>query len=194
VTKERLRAQARERLRQLGAAQRLAAGEAIAERVWELPEVERAGTILLFASLPEEVPTAPLARVVLERGHRLVYPRSHPGGRLVLHLVEEVEALAVGRYGILEPDVSLPQVEPGAVEAALAPGLAWDRQGTRLGRGGGYFDRLFGSTEWRGFICGIFFAVQEVPRIPHDPWDAPLGAVATERELWRPGPAGGGPT
>jgi 5-formyltetrahydrofolate cyclo-ligase len=194
VTKERLRALARERLRQLSAAERLAAGEAIAARVWELPEVERAGTILLFASLPEEVPTAPLARAVLERGHRLVYPRSHPGGRLLLHLVDEVEALVVGRYGILEPAETLPEVEAGAVGAALAPGLAWDRNGMRLGRGGGYFDRLFGSAEWQGFICGIFFAVQEVARIPHDPWDAPLGAVATERELWRPGSPGVGLT
>jgi 5-formyltetrahydrofolate cyclo-ligase len=191
MTKAELRARALGRLRGLTPAQRREAGEMIAERVWELPEVGGASTLLLFASLPLEVPTMPLARAVLERGQRLVYPRSRPGGRLHLHRVEEVEGLLPGRYGILEPDASLPEVSPGEVEAALAPGLAWDRSGTRLGRGGGYFDRLFGAPAWRGFICGIFFAVQEEKVIPCDPWDAPLDAVATESEIWRPEPSAG---
>jgi 5-formyltetrahydrofolate cyclo-ligase len=184
MRKEELRALARERLRRLTGTERAAAGEAIAERVWELPGVESAATILLFASLPLEVPTAPLARTVLEGGRRLVYPRSAEGGRLILHRVDSLEGLTPGRYGILEPAETLPAVRPEEVDAALAPGLAWDRMGTRLGRGGGYFDRLFGAPGWGGFICGIFFSVQEMERIPRDPWDAPLNAVATERELW----------
>lgn len=186
VKKPELRALARDRLRRLTPGEREGAGEAIAERIWTLPELVAADTILLFASLPEEVSTQPLARSIRERGHRLVYPRSRAGGLLVLHEVPDEAALVDGRYGIREPAASLPVVPVAEVRVALAPGLAWDREGTRLGRGGGYFDRLFGAPGWGGFVCGVFHSLQEVERIPRDPWDAPLGAVVTEREVWRP--------
>jgi 5-formyltetrahydrofolate cyclo-ligase len=71
------------------------------------------------------------------------------------------------------------------VDAALVPGLGWDRSGGRIGRGAGYYDRLFADPEWRGFRCGLFFAAQEADVLPTDPWDAPLDAVVTEREVWR---------
>jgi 5-formyltetrahydrofolate cyclo-ligase len=51
----------------------------------------------------------------------------------------------------------------------------------------GYYDRLFARPGWRGFRCGIFFAEQEVPIVPSDPWDAPLDAVVTQLEVVRPG-------
>jgi 5-formyltetrahydrofolate cyclo-ligase len=68
---------------------------------------------------------------------------------------------------------------------ALIPGLAWDRNGNRLGRGGGYYDRLLAGEEWRAFRCGIFLSVQKLTTIPHDPWDSPLDAVVTEAEIVR---------
>jgi 5-formyltetrahydrofolate cyclo-ligase len=73
------------------------------------------------------------------------------------------------------------------VDLAFIPGLAWDRGGHRLGRGAGFYDRLLGDPRWRGFRCGLFFAAQEVPRIPFDPWDAQLDAIITEAETWRSG-------
>jgi 5-formyltetrahydrofolate cyclo-ligase len=65
------------------------------------------------------------------------------------------------------------------------PGLAWDRAGRRLGRGAGYYDRLFADPAWRGFRCGLFFAAAEAPALPADPWDRPLDAVVTGREIVR---------
>jgi 5-formyltetrahydrofolate cyclo-ligase len=66
------------------------------------------------------------------------------------------------------------------VDAALVPGLAWDRDGRRLGRGAGYYDRLLASPGWRAFRCGVFFAGQEVARVPVEAWDVRLDAVVTE--------------
>jgi len=76
-------------------------------------------------------------------------------------------------------------VDPAEIEAVLVPGLAWDRRGGRLGRGAGYYDRLFAHEAWRGFRCGVFFGFQEVPAVPTEPWDVPLHAVVTDREVWR---------
>jgi 5-formyltetrahydrofolate cyclo-ligase len=187
MTKAELRAEARRRLRALGADARAAAEAEIGRRVWSLPEVAGARTLLLFADLPEEVPTDAIAAEALRRGLAVVYPRTIPETRgMTLHRVASLAHLRTGSYGIREPDAArCPAVAEASIDAALVPGLAWDRGGNRLGRGAGYYDRLFGNAAWRGFRCGIFFALQELDAIPADPWDLPLDAVVTDREVWR---------
>lgn len=185
--KAELRHALRERLRALPPAEREAAALAAEARVWTVPEVAGARVLLLYASLPGEMPTDAVAREALRRGTVVAYPRCVAGARtMTLHALERLEALREGAYGIREPDVeACPRVGVGEVDAALVPGLGWDRAGGRIGRGAGYYDRLFADAGWRGFRCGLFFAAQEAPAVPVDPWDAPLDAVVTEREVWR---------
>jgi 5-formyltetrahydrofolate cyclo-ligase len=187
VTKAEIRAEARRRLRALDPAARAAAEAAIARRVWSVPEVAAARTLLLFADLPEEVSTDAIADEARRRGVATLYPRTLPETReMALHRVRGPGELLAGNYGIREPDPSrCPVVAEAEIEVALVPGLAWDRAGNRLGRGAGYYDRLFGRAEWRGFRCGVFFAFQEVEAIPVEPWDLPLDAVVTDAEVCR---------
>lgn len=187
TAKPEIRAQARRLLRALPPDERAAANAEIARRVWSVPEVAAARTLLLFADLPEEVSTDAVAAEALRRGVTLAYPRVQPETReMTLHHVTSLDQLTPASYGIREPDVErAPLVSPFDVDAVLVPGLAWDRSGGRLGRGAGYYDRLFAHEAWRGFRCGIFFAFQEVEMIPVEPWDVPLQAVVTEREVWR---------
>ena len=182
MSKALAREEARRRLATLDARERAAADAAIAARVWEAPEVAQARTLLLYAALPEEAATDAIAREALRRGIRLVYPRSLASGALSLHAVGSLGELRPGRYGIREPEAG-PVVPAREIDAALVPGLAWDRAGHRLGRGAGYYDRLLGDPGWGAFRCGVFFAVQEVPALPRDDWDVRLDAVVTEREL-----------
>ncbi len=188
MTKAELRAEARRRLRALDPAARAAAEAEIDRRAFAVPEVAAASTLLLFADLPEEVGTDRIAADALGRGLALVYPRTVPGTReMTLHRVASLAELRTGQYGIREPDVErCPEVALETIDAALVPGLAWDRRGARLGRGAGYYDRLFAHPAWRGFRCGIFFAFQEMDSIPSEPWDIPLQAVVTDAEVWRP--------
>ncbi|HEV2146264.1 MAG TPA: 5-formyltetrahydrofolate cyclo-ligase [Longimicrobiaceae bacterium] len=185
--KDAVRRALRERLRALAPAERDAAGRAAGARVWTVPEVAGARVLLLYASLPGEMPTDAVARDALRRGLTVVYPRCVTGTRtLTLHALERLEALREGAYGIREPDeTTCPLVHVGEVDAVLVPGLGWDRSGGRIGRGAGYYDRLFADPGWRGFRCGLFFAAQEVDAVPTEPWDARLDAVVTEREVWR---------
>jgi 5-formyltetrahydrofolate cyclo-ligase len=187
VAKPELRAEARRRLRAMDPAERATAEAEIARRVWTVPEVAAARTLLLFADLPEEVTTDAIAAEALRRGVTLVYPRTVPELRaMTLHRVGSLAELRTGNYGIREPDPGCcPEIPETEVDVALVPGLAWDRRGNRLGRGAGYYDRLFGRSEWRGVRCGLFFAFQEMDEVPADEWDLPLDAVVTERELWR---------
>jgi 5-formyltetrahydrofolate cyclo-ligase len=185
MSKVALRAEARARLRALSAADRARAGERIAEHVWTLPRLSGARAILLYASLPEEVPTDSIAREALRRGIVVSYPRCLPETRLMtLHALETLEELReAGSYGIREPDAACPRLQLRDIDVVMVPGLAWDRRGGRLGRGAGYYDRLFADPDCRAFRCGLFFAAQEFEELPTDPWDVPLQAVATEKEV-----------
>jgi 5-formyltetrahydrofolate cyclo-ligase len=168
------------------ATERARMGGQIAGRVWEVEEVAGARTLLVYAGLPREVPTAEIVAEAARRDIRIVYPRCLPQERdLALHVVRDPAELVAGSFGILEPLSSCPAVATTEVDAALVPGLLWDRTGARLGRGAGYYDRLLRRPDWRGFSCGLFFAAQEVPEIPIDPWDAHLDAIVTELETVR---------
>jgi 5-formyltetrahydrofolate cyclo-ligase len=187
MTKTELRRQMRQRLAGIPPEERTAAGADIARLVWTVPEIAAARVLLLYAALPEEVPTAAIALEAWQREITVLYPKV--GGNedtLSLYEVCSLAELQPGSYGISEPDPArCPMAEPASVEAALIPGLAWDRQGRRLGRGAGYYDRLLAQPGFRAFRCGLFFAAQEVAHIPADPWDVPLDAVISEREVWR---------
>ncbi|MDB4950250.1 MAG: 5-formyltetrahydrofolate cyclo-ligase [Gemmatimonadetes bacterium] len=192
--KDAARREARVRLRALDASARADASAAIGRAVWTLPEVAAARTLLLFASLPGEVETAEIAAEAVGRGIVVTYPRCLPETReLALHAVAAPGELVPGAYGIREPDALVcPLVSAAEVDVVLVPGLAWDRAGRRLGRGAGYYDRLFALPAFRAFRCGLFFAAQELHEVPVDAWDVAMDAVVTEREVWRRAvPAGG---
>ncbi|MQA89590.1 MAG: 5-formyltetrahydrofolate cyclo-ligase [Gemmatimonas sp.] len=185
--KPTLRAAARQRLLGVPTEDRHRWGDQIAQRVWNLPEVQQAGAILVYAATAEEVPTDALAAEARSRGIVVVYPRCLPVGReMTLHAVHSPDDLSTtGRFGIREPATHCPTTDPADIDLVFIPGLAWDRAGHRLGRGAGYYDRLLASSAFRAFRCGLFFAVQELAAIPADPWDRHLDAIATESEVWR---------
>ena len=187
MTKAEARRVARARIAGLSPGEMARASAAIARRLWELPEVGAARTLLLYASTPDEVDTDPIAAEATRRGIRISYPRClvEPG-EMALHSVTSTGQLqAGGRYGLREPQLDCEPVAPDEVDVALVPGLAWDRTGMRLGRGAGFYDRLLARPEWKALTCGIFFAAQELEDIPADPWDRPLAAVVTELESLR---------
>jgi 5-formyltetrahydrofolate cyclo-ligase len=186
--KDSIRRLVREAVRALTLVDRARYGARITANLWTIPEVKSANTILLYASLPSEAPTELIAAEAGARGIRIVYPRCLPADRtMTLHAVgADAAPLEPGPHGIREPDPACPVVEVSGIDVALIPGLAWDRRGVRLGRGAGYYDRLLSTPGWRALRCGLFFAVQEVPSLPVDPWDVPLDVIITEREVVRP--------
>lgn len=187
MTKAALRGEMRARLADITPAEQTAAGEEIARLVWTVPEIAAARVLLLYAALPQEVPTGAIAGEAWQREITVLYPRvDGRTGTLLLHEVSSLDGLQPGSYGISEPaPARCPLADPESVGAALIPGLAWDRQGQRLGRGAGYYDRLLATPGFHAFRCGLFFAAQEVAHIPADLWDVPLAAVVSEQGVWR---------
>jgi 5-formyltetrahydrofolate cyclo-ligase len=89
--------------------------------------------------------------------------------------------LQLGAYGILEPLPTLPVIEASTVDLILVPAVACDRQGFRLGYGGGFYDRLFSDPGWAKIpTIGIVFEFACLDWLMPDPWDYPLQAICTE--------------
>lgn len=189
-SKAPLRARMRSLLRELPPGDRLAAGAALAERVLTLPELASPRGILACLSFAVEPDTWGLVEELQREGHRLFVPRARAADKgLSVHPWPcRLETLS---FGLEQPSPGEPELAPDelsdAVEVVLVLGLAFDRQGYRLGHGGGYFDRFLRPPS--PLAIGLAFDEQilaEVPRLPHD---LPMDLVVTPSRVLRP--AGG---
>ena len=165
-----------------------AAGAAAARRVAELPAFAGADRIALYAALPDELPTRPLFELARERGLVVCFPRVE-GPDLVFARVGCWEDLVPGRYGVLVPAPEAPRCAPGSFW--VVPGVAFDREGRRLGRGGGHYDRALAAGEARGALrVGLAYEAQVVEAVPVAPHDQPVDVVVTECGTYGPGGSG----
>jgi len=119
----------------ISADQALAAGEAIADRVTVWSNWRSASVVALFATLPGEVDTQPLIELARREGKRMLFPRMLAERTLEFAVVEEIGSLRTGRYGVLEPGRGSPAETIQADAIVFVPGVAFDREGVRLGPG-----------------------------------------------------------
>ena len=85
--------------------------------------------------------------------------------------------LLVGRFGIREPETSCGEIELNRLDFTLVPGVAFDLQGRRLGRGKGFYDRMLAAV--RGTTCGVAFDEQIVEEVPVEPHDTRVNCILT---------------
>ena len=125
--------------------------------------------ISAFAALPGEPDLLPLLAEFPDR--QWIFPRVE-NDRLMLHPVADPSRdLLPGAFGIREPSPALPVIDVTAIDAFLCPGLAFDRNGGRLGRGRGFYDRLLAQARPNARKLGIAFSFQLVDDTfpePHD--------------------------
>lgn len=175
-SKPELRREMRARLRALTGRDEKSRG--ICEALARHPAYVAARCVALFDAMPVE-PHVELLWQIAPR--RFVYPRVH-GDHLVLHEVPALEVLHAApgaRYREPQPG-AYPDVAPAEVDLIVVPGLAFTRSGLRLGRGGGYYDRLLAQLSPRCMKIGVCFETQIVPELPIEPHDIRLDAVITE--------------
>ena len=158
-----------------------AAGDAIVAHWAGEPRVAAARQVLLYAAHRGELPTRPLFEYLRGCGVETLFPRC---GERTLHFgrVEAWSELSPGRYGVLEPPAGAPRAELAPGAPVLVPGVAFDREGRRLGQGHGWYDRTFDASD-RGRLIGAGFALQVVASVPVGPDDRGVGALLTERAL-----------
>ena len=138
------------------------------------------GTWGAFWPLPGE----PDLRPVWAKARHLnwVFPRID-GEALRFHQPQDTHWV-IGSYGIREPAAFTAVVEMSQIQGLLIPGLGFDRQGRRLGKGKGFYDRLLG--QWMGLKVGVGFETQWELEIPVDEFDQSIDLIVTEAGPWRP--------
>ncbi len=186
--RRRLRAELRARRQALGAAERIAAAQALVARLEQIPEYLTDRRVAGYWAVAGELPLLALMQGLRTRGQDYYLPVVEGESLRFAPWRPGIE-IATNRYGIPEPVVAAAELlAPEQMDVVLLPLLGFDRQGHRLGFGGGYYDRSFAFLRDRSDIgkpvlVGIGYASQEVDAIEAMPWDVRLDYVASEREL-----------
>jgi 5-formyltetrahydrofolate cyclo-ligase len=163
-------------------------GRRAVERLRGVEEFRAAARAVLYASMPDEIDTAPLIEDLLAAGREVYLPVCHRTAdeMNVVRVSDPRTDLSPGRFGILEPRAGLPAGDPAAVDFLLAPGRAFDRNCRRLGRGRGFYDRFLAEAAGRGcFLAAVALDLQVFPEVPAGEHDLPVDLVATESTLIR---------
>lgn len=182
--KAKLRAEVLERRAAMEPGLRATAAAAVADRLTRHFRLPEGGVVSGYWPLEGELDPRPALQRLADAGHPLALPRMY--GRqepLVFHLWRPADPLLPGGFKVMEPDPSRPVVRPDMV---LAPLLAFDRAGRRLGYGRGYYDRTLAGLRRDKpavLVIGLAFAVQQVPKVPADVTDERLDAVITDAGL-----------
>jgi 5-formyltetrahydrofolate cyclo-ligase len=140
---------------------------------------KKSSSILLYSPLSGEPDVWPLASEALAEGKTLALPR-FTGGEdpyVACRIQNPAQDLVAGQFGVLEPNATCAQLDLKLLDLLLVPGLGFAIAGQRLGRGGGYYDRLL--TKAGGFKCGVAFDWQVVANLPLEPHDVLLNCILT---------------
>ncbi len=181
TVKRALRDTLRARILAMPPEDRAREGLTLLDRLPTLPGFREAETVLLYASaFPEEFDTAPMLRLALDLGKRLLCPRViRPERRLALFRIRDLpDDFVRGTLGIPEPRADLVEVDPTEVDWALVPGLGYDPQCYRIGRGAGHYDRLLTKLRPDAPRWSLCLSIQWVDALPVEPHDQPLDGVA----------------
>jgi 5-formyltetrahydrofolate cyclo-ligase len=178
--KQSLRGEARQVLADLPRLRDRSAGMAVLGHLAMWIDWHRARTVAAYCSLPTE----PHVLTPWPERKTVLLPRIE-GDRLELHEVSGPEDLVEGKFGIAEPRADTPRAGAEA-DFILVPGLAFDPQGGRLGRGGGFYDRFLAG--FRGVKVGVCFAELVVDEIPMEAHDIRMDFVATSEGIICCGP------
>jgi 5-formyltetrahydrofolate cyclo-ligase len=168
---------------------RMAHSAAIGRHVTGLAEYAEAETIAWFVGVKSEVMTLPMIADALAARRRVALPWVSPDG-ICLALVGSLEEVAPAAFGLLEPRDDIRQdmarqVAPDRVDFYVVPGVAFDRDGGRLGHGKAYYDRLLAHARPDATLAGLCFEVQLVDRVPMAEHDIPMTYVVTEKQVYR---------
>jgi 5-formyltetrahydrofolate cyclo-ligase len=148
------------------------------------PLWQNARTVVLFAPQPRE-PDVELLWAHAT-GKTIAYPRVEDE-RLGIYSVTSLHELRPERWGIREPAADPAHaVAPDSVALILVPGTAFTRNGTRVGRGGGFYDRLLAGLTAGACKIGVCFGYQIVPELPTEPHDQSVDFIATESGIVAP--------
>lgn len=179
--KQVIRAGVRRRLGRLTASDRAEATAKVRSRLVQVDQFREAESVGLYSAIDWEIDLVPLLEAGGASGKSYALPRwCAESEQYQFVVVESSSQLERGRYGILEPDENCLPIDQGSLDFVVIPGLAFSRNGARLGRGRGFYDRLLENCQ--AHLCGVCYEFQVFDELPQDPWDRAMNRLVTPRQ------------
>lgn len=179
--KKDLRRRVRAQLASLEAEQLRREDDAMFARFLALPQVENAHTIFAFWGIPGREPeTGRLVQELTARGKRVGLPRMLPEHQMEVRLYDPAIPMHSVAFGIQEPGEDCPLIAREEIDLILVPAVCYDRQGYRLGFGGGYYDRWL--EHFSGARVGLCRSCILQDHVPTEPHDTKVDTLITELE------------
>lgn len=178
--KNQVRKEILHKLNSQGGEEALKKSRMIQKKLFSLPEFRKAKTVMFYASKPNEVSTYEMIDGALGAGKKVALPRCASQKTFVPKEISNRHTdLEKGSYGIYEPLRQKTDVRPERIDLVVVPGVAFDIENGRLGRGKGYYDRFLKKVPPGRTIIGLAFDFQIVKSLPKDSHDIPVSKVIT---------------
>lgn len=177
--KQQLRKDIRQRKQQYSLEQREVWSKEIEQKLLDHPRLQTARVVMLYYALPDEVDTRHLVDTLLKEGKTVVLPKCIDKEHIEPRQYTGPDDLAEGIYNLLEP-VGKPYDALGDIELIIVPGMSFDEQGHRLGRGRGYYDRFLAQVP-QAYKIGVCFDFQRVEQVPVDENDQVMDEVLSNK-------------
>ncbi len=179
--KKELRKAMDARLHALTAAEKETWSTAVCARLTALPQYQKAKRIMAFLNMPDEVSLDALIRDALQAGKEVYVPVCLDRTRLEAHRLEALDQAVCGAYGIRTAPPGSPRIDADKLDLIIVPGLAFDRQGHRLGHGAAYYDRFL-AKKGKAAAVAAAWDVQLVPDVPTEAHDITMTDIVTDKQ------------
>lgn len=184
MDKAQLRQQFQRTLLQMPPEERASKSKKISQNLIATEQFQQANAIMTYLSLPHEADTSDVVLCAWQLGKTVVAPRISWQQRHMIPV--EIKTLDNGfsseMHGLRNPVRGVP-IPFEQIDLVVAPGLVFDRNGNRLGRGGSYYDRFFTHNNLRAVRCGFAFAEQLVDSVPITEHDVPMNLLVTDQRV-----------
>lgn len=173
--KSDIRNRIREKKRQFSDKELAELSSAAIRKLLSHPAIKQSRTILMYHSLPDEVDTHAAINKLADIGKTVLLPVVTGDGEMEIRRYGGRNSMKKGAYGIMEPAGDV-YTHYNNIDVAVVPGMAFDDNNNRLGRGKGYYDRFLAKTGGT-YKIGLCFGFQKVGRIPADLHDIKMDTV-----------------
>lgn len=184
MDKSQMRREIKSRLIEIEPQQRAQKSKQICRHLTGTEEFKKAGTVMVYLSMAHEVDTASVILQCWQQEKTVIVPKVSWQQRHMIPV--EINSLnsgiSTGAGGLRNPTTGAPMpVED--IDMVITPGLAFDKKGNRLGRGGAYYDRFLASEGLKAVICSMAFSEQIVDEVPTDQHDKTVDFIVTENGI-----------
>lgn len=150
----------------------------IAKHILDYAVKNSPSVVLAYAAFRREPKTDGIIRRLLQQGVCVGLPKCHEGGQMEAYVVTDFNNLVTGRFGILEP-LSEQRLQPEEIDLVLVPGCGFGRDMSRIGYGGGYYDRYLPRCH-RAALAGVSYACCVTDSVPSAACDVKMDFLITE--------------